>query len=370
MAVFKDLKVIELASVLAGPSVGQFFAELGATVIKIENSKTGGDVTRSWKSTGEKTDSRSAYFSAINWGKQSISLDLKNEVEKESFFTLIKDADVLLLSFKPGDAEKLGVTYQACKSINPKIIYASLTGYGNDDNRVGYDAVIQAESGFMSMNGEANGESLKMPVALIDILAGHQLKEAVLVALYERQRSNIGCSIEVSLLDSALASLANQATNYLMTGLTPAKKGSLHPNIAPYGEVVRTKDGSEILLAVGSDRQFSELLSSIGLSSLIMDERFSTNEKRVANRKILLAFLQDAFSLLDVDSVLPELNRLKIPAGKINTVPQALQLPQAAKLIFDKDGCKAVRTFIANFSNQDLQPLKFLSAPPSLPDKL
>jgi crotonobetainyl-CoA:carnitine CoA-transferase CaiB-like acyl-CoA transferase len=367
MAVFKDLKVIELASVLAGPSVGQFFAELGANVIKIENIKTGGDVTRSWKSAHEKTDSRSAYFSAINWGKQSISLNLKNENDKLKFFDLLIDADVLLISFKPGDAEKLGVTYESCKSINSKIIYASLTGYGNDDNRVGYDAVIQAESGFMSMNGEANGESLKMPVALIDILAGHQLKEAILVALYERQRSNIGCSIEVSLLDSALASLANQATNFLMVGKIPSKQGSLHPNIAPYGEVVKTKDGSEILLAVGSDKQFSELLSSIGLSSLTLDERFSTNERRVTNRKILLDYLQNSFSLLDVKEILPELNRLKIPAGRINTVAQALQLPHASALILDKDGCKAVRTFVAQFSNKDLKPLSDLSSPPLLP---
>lgn len=367
MAVFKDLKVVELASVLAGPSVGQFFAELGATVIKIENSETGGDVTRSWKSTQEKTDSRSAYFSAINWGKQSLSLNLKSEKDKLSFFDLLTNADVLLISFKPGDAEKLGVTYDACKHVNEKIIYAAITGYGKDDDRVGYDAVIQAESGFMSMNGEPGGDSLKMPVALIDLLAGHQLKEGILVALYERQRSGIGCKVEVSLLDSALASLANQATNYLMVGKTPAKQGSLHPNIAPYGEVVKTKDGSEILLALGSDKQFQELLKLLKLDDYLNDERFINNENRVANRKEMFEIINQAFLLFDSTEILPHLHQFKIPAGKINTVPQALQLPHASPLIFDKDGCKAVRTFVAQFSNEVLQPVKNLTSPPLLP---
>ncbi|MFN5555134.1 MAG: CaiB/BaiF CoA transferase family protein [Chryseotalea sp.] len=367
MAVFKDLKVIELASVLAGPSVGQFFAELGATVVKIENSETGGDVTRSWKSAQEKTDSRSAYFSAINWGKQSISLNLKNENDKIRFFDLLTDADVLLISFKPGDAEKLGVTYDACKRINEKVIYAAITGYGNRDTRVGYDAVIQAESGFMSMNGEPEGNSLKMPVALIDLLAGHQVKEGVLVSLFERQRSGIGCKVEVSLFDSALASLANQATNFLMAGKTPGKQGSLHPNIAPYGEVVKTKDGSEILLALGSDKQFQHLLKLLKLDTYVQDERFVTNEKRVTNRKEMFGLLSHAFLLFDAAEILPQLHELKIPAGKINTVAQALQLPQASALLLDKDGCKAIRTFVAQFSNEDLHPVTDLTSPPLLP---
>ena len=170
----KDLKVLELASVLAGPGVGQFFAELGAEVIKVENARTGGDVTRSWKGAGEQTDDRSAYFCAINWGKKSLALDFNNESDRKVIHALARNTDIVIASYKPGDAEKLGVDYKTLSAINPKLIYGQVTGYGSHNPRVGYDAVIQAEAGFMSMNGEPDRSSLKIPVALMDVLAGHQ----------------------------------------------------------------------------------------------------------------------------------------------------------------------------------------------------
>src|SRR6478609_11070071 len=170
---FADLKVLELASVLAGPSVGQFFAELGAEVIKVENLKSGGDVTRTWKVSGEKEGDLSAYFCSCNWGKKSIAVDLSSKEGKEIVQKLASKSDVVIASYKPGDAEKLGVAYEQLNNINPKLIYGQITGYGSDNNRVGYDAVIQAESGFMDMNGERGGDPLKMPVALIDVLAAH-----------------------------------------------------------------------------------------------------------------------------------------------------------------------------------------------------
>jgi len=178
---FQDLKVLELASVLAGPSVGQFFAELGAEVIKVENSKTGGDVTRTWKSANEQTDDRSAYFCSVNWGKKSIALDLTSNEGKAIIQKLAAKSDIIIASYKPGDAEKLGVEYAQLIAGNPKLIYGQITGYGSDNDRVGYDAVLQAESGFMDLNGEKNGSPTKMPVALIDVLAGHQLKEGLLL---------------------------------------------------------------------------------------------------------------------------------------------------------------------------------------------
>src|SRR5882672_8972514 len=175
----QDLKVLELASVLAGPSVGQFFAELGAEVIKIENPKIGGDVTRGWKIPDEPTDDRSAYFCSCNWGKKSVALDLTLSKDLEVVKKLSARADIIIASYKPGDAEKLGVAYEQLITINQQLIYGQISGYGSDDDRVGYDAVIQAETGFMDLNGEKDGPPTKMPVALIDILAAHQLKEGL-----------------------------------------------------------------------------------------------------------------------------------------------------------------------------------------------
>ena len=183
---------MELASVLAGPSVGQFFAELGAEVIKIENPATGGDVTRSWKSAGEDTDDRSAYFCSCNWGKKSVLIDLGDAGHRQKFYKLVETADIVIASYKPGDAEKLKVDYDSLSKINPRLVYGQITGYGLSDDRVGYDAVIQAESGFMDMNGYPQSDPLKLPVALIDVLAAHQLKEALLVALLNREKTGSG----------------------------------------------------------------------------------------------------------------------------------------------------------------------------------
>ena len=190
---FSDLKVIELAGVLAGPSAGLFFAELGARVIKIENPKTGGDVTRSWKLQSEnKEDKTSAYFWSINAGKDILFLDLSIDKDLESFYDLIKSADILITNYKLGDDIKLKVDYQTLKDLNSTLIYASINGFGDNNPRTAYDLILQAESGFMFMNGEKNAAPLKMPVALIDILAGHQLKEAILIALLNKYKTNKG----------------------------------------------------------------------------------------------------------------------------------------------------------------------------------
>src|SRR6188768_2577212 len=215
---FSNLKVIELASVLAGPSVGQFFAELGADVIKIENLKTQGDVTRSWKGSGEQTDERSAYFCSVNWGKRSLAVDLTKKEGREIIHKLIPQADIVIASYKPGDSEKLEMDYRTLTELNPRLIYGQITGYGSNNQRLGYDAIIQAEAGFMYMNGEQGATSLKMPVALIDVLAGHHLKEGILLALLERYQTGKGSFVEVSLIQAAISSLVNQATNWLIAG--------------------------------------------------------------------------------------------------------------------------------------------------------
>jgi len=365
MELFKNIKVLELASVLAGPAVGQFFAELGAAVIKIENETTGGDVTRSWRSPGEQTDDRSAYFCSVNWGKKSVSIDLTQKEGKKNLYSLAATTDIVIASFKPGDASKLGVDYETLAQINNRLIYGEITGYGQHDSRVGYDAVIQAESGFMSINGEKGGPPLKMPVALVDVLAAHQLKEGLLVALLERERSGKGSKVEVSLMDTALASLANQASNWLVGGFVPSRQGSLHPNIAPYGEMFTTKDKRTLLLAVGTDKQFVELLLALNLESIADDARFLSNERRVANRNVLATIIAESVQHRDSDKIMEEMARRKIPAAIVRDIKEALETDNSPQLQLSANGLTGVRTYISMSGGQHLTG-KSLSAPPHL----
>jgi crotonobetainyl-CoA:carnitine CoA-transferase CaiB-like acyl-CoA transferase len=336
--VFSSIRVVELASVLAGPGVGQFFAELGAEVIKVENLATQGDVTRKWKVVGENPNNGvSAYFSSVNWGKKSIAIDLQNPHGLATLQDLVGKSDIVIASYKPGDAQKLGVDYESLKKINKGIIYGHITGYGLDDSRTGYDAVIQAEAGFMYLNGEPGGPSLKMPVALMDILAGHHLKEAILLAMINKMKSGNGAYVEVSLFQAAVASLANQATNWLMAGYLPQKMGSEHPNIAPYGNVFSTFDNHKIILAIGDDRQFTRFCNCIGLSYLVSDPRFKSNAERVQNRKVLIPHIQDRIKQMTKEEVLTILHKEGVPAGGVNNMQEVFESPLAKALLLKND---------------------------------
>lgn len=363
-AIFKSITVIELASVLAGPAVGQFLAELGAKVIKVENPATDGDVTRSWKTSNEPaTDSVSAYFSSVNAGKQSIALDLNTKKGKDELYRLLQQADVVISSYKPGDAEKLGLSYQEVKKMNPAIIYAELTGYGPDDPKVGYDAVLQAETGFMFLNGEKDGASIKMPVALIDILAAHQLKEAILLAYIHRLKSDEGSKVSVSLFDAAVSSLANQATNYLIGKKSPAKMGAEHPNIVPYGRLFQCADAQQIILAVGTDKQFKHLCKILGMADLAAQTAYKTNSARVANRASLNKLLQEKISNFETDNLLNKCKSLKVPAGKLNTVEMLFEQPEAQQIVLYKDDKPVgLRNFIAKMSF--ISDMPHLTPPP------
>ncbi|HTF17171.1 MAG TPA: CaiB/BaiF CoA-transferase family protein [Chryseolinea sp.] len=341
---FESLKVLELATVLAGPAVGQFFAELGASVIKVENLLTQGDVTRTWKIPGESTDDRSAYFTAVNWGKKSMLINLQHARGQAIVQELAQQSDLVISSYKPGDDRKLGMDFDTLRRDNPRLIYGRITGYGPHDERVGYDAVLQAEAGFMFMNGEPGSGSLKMPVALIDILAAHHLKEGLLLAIINLERTGEGSLVEVSLLDAAIASLANQGTNWLVGGKIPQKKGSAHPNIAPYGDVFKTAQGDEILLAVGTDRQFGLLCEVLGISN--SDPRFNTNMERVRHRGNLHSLLADMIGRRSTDSFMASLQRAHIPAGVIQNLAQVFEMPAAKQLLLDGAGLRAVRTYV------------------------
>ncbi len=333
-SIFSNLKIVELSSVLAGPSVGLFFSELGAEVIKIENKTTKGDVTRSWKLKSEnEKESTSAYYWSINTGKKSILLDIKNPNDLKKVYEFIQTADVLITNFKQGDDIKLKLDYKTVKKINSKLIYASITGFGTNIYRTAYDLILQAESGFMFMNGEKKSQPLKMPVALIDVLASHQLKEAILIALLNKTKTNSGCHVSVSLFDTAIASLANQATNWLIANDLPIANGSLHPNIAPYGEIFTTKDKHQITFAIGSNHQFIELLDILKLSEIKSNTKFSTNQLRVKNRELLFEVLNTKIKTLTFKSIYNHCIENDIPIGKIRNLKEVFELPMAKKMI-------------------------------------
>jgi crotonobetainyl-CoA:carnitine CoA-transferase CaiB-like acyl-CoA transferase len=328
---FKDLIIIEAAGVLAGPSVGLFFTELGAKVIKIENPKTNGDVTRSWKLENEDSDKNtSAYYWSVNSGKEVVFLNLHLEKDLEVFYQFVKTTDVFISNYKTGDDLKLKVDYETLVKINPLIIYASINGFGHSNIRTAYDLILQAESGFMFMNGEKNSSPLKMPVALIDLLAGHQLKEAILIALLKKEKFNKGSNISVSLFDSAIASLANQATNWLIAHHLPTAQGSLHPNIAPYGEIFTTIDHQQITFAIGNDKQFEKLCSIL---NIIPNKNFSTNQLRVKNRQQLFEILTHEIKKHNAELLINLCIKQDIPIGKIRNLKEVFELPEAKDLL-------------------------------------
>ncbi|MGI4867627.1 MAG: CaiB/BaiF CoA transferase family protein [Janthinobacterium lividum] len=363
---FTGLRVLELASVLAGPQVGQFFAELGAEVLKIESPA--GDVTRTWRVPGDNPDSTiSAYFAASNWGKQARTLDLTQPAAQAELHQLAATADVILTSYKSGDATKLGVTYDALAAQNPRLIYAQLTGYGPAYTRVGYDAVLQAEAGFMHLNAASpHDPPQKMPVAFIDLFAAHQLKEGILTALYQREKTGQGCLVEVSLFDSALASLANQGATWLATGRDPVPLGSGHPGIVPYGTVYRAADGQRLVLAVGTDAQFRTLCQVLQRPRWADEPRFGTNPARVQHRAALEELLLVRIAELNGWALLHELARLGVPAGAVRSVGEALDSELAQSMLlppappqFPYGGVRAVA-----FRSSAWPVVGGLSAPP------
>jgi len=350
------LKVVELASVLAGPDVGMFFAELGAKVIKVENKSTGGDLTRRWKLSTEKKESTiSAYFSSVNWHKEHLFYNLKDNNDKQQVYQLIESADIVIVNYKPGDDIKLGMDYNTLKRLNPTIIYGEINGYGKNSKRAAYDVVLQAETGYMSMNGTPTSGPIKMPIALIDVLAAHQLKEGILLALLKKEKTGKGSLVEVSLYDAALASLKNQATNWLMNQFIPQRIGSLHPNIAPYGETFETKDNQFLVLAIGSNKHFKMLLEVIGALSLLKNEKYITNQERVKHRKELDSDLQPHFKKHNSKKLMQEFMQQNIPVGIVKDLKEVFSKEEAKKLILQEkiDGQKTQRVKTAIFKISD-----------------
>ena len=349
---FKDLLVIELSSVLAGPAVGMFFAELGAKVIKIENKRTKGDVTRSWKLPQEdKNNPYSAYYHSVNWNKEALLLDLFNTEDRQVTLDWIKKADIVITNFKAGSDKKVGMDYESLRQLNPRLIYAAVSAYGEENPAPGFDAMIQAETGWIYMNGEKAGNPVKMPVALMDILTAHQLKEGILVALLQRQQTGKGSKVSVSLFDTGVASLANQAANWLNVGVLPQRKGSQHPNIAPYGDIFYTKDKKALILGTGTQRQFERLCDCLDISQLKTDPRFLTNPLRLEHRPALNALLEKAFQAIAFDTLWQHCQQHQVTIAPVNDLKTVFELPAAKALILEEtlpDGTvsKRVKTVV------------------------
>lgn len=330
---FKDLLVVETASVLAGPAVGLFFAELGARVVKVENPKQGGDVTRRWKLPVEDPACPvSAYFASVNHGKEHLFLDLSSPEGQARLDELVAQADVLISNHLAGDAAKLGLEPERLRALNPRLLHGHVRGYASDAARPAYDVVLQAEAGYIGMTGDGPAHPSKLPVALIDLLAAHQLKEGLLLALLHRHSTGRGAYVETTLEEAALTGLVNQASNWLMAGQLARPMGTLHPNIAPYGELFSCADGGRMVLAVGSDAQFQALCRVLDLPALASDARYLRNTDRVRERSVLAGELAAAIARQERAVLLAALQHAGVPAGAVNAVDQALATPIAAAM--------------------------------------
>ena len=336
------LKVVDLSSVLAGPMTGSFLAECGADVLKVEAPS--GDVTQTWRVAGEPVDRTSAYHAAANTGKQSATCNLKAKEGREWLSATLANADVLLQNMKWQDLALMDLLPHDLKARFPRLIHVRLIGSEFDPGRLAYDVVVQAESGFMSMNGHPDRPPARLPVALMDVLASHHMRTAVLAGLYQRERTGRGCYAEVSLLGAGLTALANQATNVLINGKVPQRQGSEHPNIAPYGDVLTCSDG-QIVLAVGSDAQFANLCRTLKRPALTESPSFKTNTDRLANRHDLMRDLNEAAASFKRQGLLRELSTNKVPAGAIYNVQEALDQPGIRPAyVIDEDGLGRMKT--------------------------
>ncbi len=324
----KGIRVIELARILAGPWAGQTLADLGAEVIKIE-SKTGDD-TRTWGPPFIKTEdeSNAAYYHSCNRGKHSVSLDFNDEDDLLKLKTLIATADILIENFKVGGLDKYGLDYTNLRTKYPSLIYCSITGFGQTGpyaKRAGYDFLMQGMSGLMSITGEPEGQPQKVGVAVTDIFTGLYAVIAVQAALRSRDTTGFGQHIDLSLLDVATATTANQAMNYLTTGISPNRKGNNHPNIVPYC-AVPTSDG-HIILAVGNDSQF-ENFSKIFNANWYKEDKYKTNPARLKNRDELLSLIEENTTNISSIDLLSQCENFGVPAGPINTIEDVFNDPQ------------------------------------------
>jgi crotonobetainyl-CoA:carnitine CoA-transferase CaiB-like acyl-CoA transferase len=318
------LKVLELARILAGPWVGQLLADLGADVVKVERPGAGDD-TRGWGppfiEAADGGDLSAAYFHSCNRGKRSIAVDFESEEGQALVRRLASHADVVIENFKVGGLKKYGLDYESLKKVNPRLVYCSITGFGQNGPyaaRAGYDFMIQGLGGIMDLTGDPEGEPQKIGVAYVDIFTGVYSVVGILAALRQRDMTGEGAHLDMALLDVQTSVLANQAMNYLASGKSPRRMGNAHPNIVPY-QVFPVADG-HVIVAVGNDGQFSRFVTVLGQPELAQDGRFATNAGRVRNRTELVPILTRLTLETTREALLGALESQGVPAGPINTV--------------------------------------------------
>ena len=372
------IRVLDLSRVLAGPWAGQIFGDLGAEVIKVERPGSGDD-TRHWGppyiKDAEGNDSReAAYFQSANRNKQSLTVDFTQAEGQRLIRELAAQCDVVLENFKVGGLKAYGLDYESLKAVNPRLIYCSITGFGQDGpyaKRAGYDFMIQGLGGLMSLTGRPEGEAgagpMKVGVALTDILTGLYATVGVLAALNQREQSGVGQHIDVALLDVQVACLANQAMNYLATGVSPKRLGNAHPNIVPYQDFP-SADGN-FILAVGNDGQFRKFCEVAGIANLADDSRFVTNKARVAHRAELIPLLRQATVFKTTAQWIEQLEKAGVPCGPINDLQQVFADPQvqARGLRLDLPNAMGSSTpQVASPLRLSATPVAYRSAPPLL----
>ncbi|MEN8503537.1 MULTISPECIES: CaiB/BaiF CoA transferase family protein [Paraburkholderia] len=372
------VRVLDLSRILAGPWAGQLLADLGADVVKVERPGVGDD-TRTWgppwlndphgRSTGE-----SAYYLSANRNKRSVTIDLGRPEGQSLVRQLASKADVLLENFKVDGLAQYGLDYPALKAINPRLVYCSITGFGQTGpyaSRAGYDFLIQGIGGLMSLTGRADGTEgagpLKAGVALTDIMTGLYATVAVLAALKHREQSGEGQYIDLALLDVQIACLANQATNYLVSGVAPVRMGNAHPNIVPYQEFP-TADG-HMIVAVGNDNQFASLCKTLGTPEWSADERFATNPQRIKHRGELVALIQSATVDRSTDEWVAAMEAAGVPCGPINTLDRVFSDPHVqarhTRVRMPHPLAKDV-PLVANPIRLSESPVQYRNAPPTL----
>ncbi|KAG1142480.1 hypothetical protein G6F37_002071 [Rhizopus arrhizus] len=331
----EGIRVLDLTRVLAGPYCTMMLGDLGADVIKIENPN-GGDDTRGWgppfaenKDAKDSTHGESAYFLCVNRNKRSVTVNMKTEGGRQLLYDLVKESDVLVENYLPGKLDQLGLGYKQLNKINSRLVYASITGYGQTGpyaDRPGYDVIIEAEAGLMHITGEPSGVPVKVGVAITDLTTGLYAHSAILASLLQRSVTGKGQHVDCSLMESQVASLANIASNYLIGGQEAKRMGTSHPSIVPY-QVFPTRD-SFVMIGAGNDGQFAKLCRRMGLDHLLNDARFQRNVDRVKHRKELIQLLQDRLQEEDNHHWLEALNGAGFPFAPINNIEQTFQHPQ------------------------------------------
>jgi len=373
-ACLTGLRVLDLSRILAGPWATQLLADLGAEVIKIERPGEGDD-TRGWGPpfvVGEhEADLFSAYYLAANRGKKSVGVDLNSREGREIAASLAKSCDVVVENFKVGGLKRLGLDYDALSAVNPRLIYCSISGFGQTGpykDKPGYDLLVQAMGGLMSITGDPDGEPMKVGVAVADIFTGLYAAVAILAALNERRSSDKGQHIDLALLDVQIATLANQGMNFLASGKTPRRHGNAHPNIVPY-QAFATSDG-HIVIAVGNDAQFARFVALLGFPELSKDPRFQKNADRVRNRTALIEMLSSRIRTFRKLDLLSKLEAELIPVGSINEMHEVFAGPHVAArgLVVEQNLSAAgpATKMIGNPIRFSRTPIQYRHPPPRL----